>query len=143
MTQKEKELLLKDLCARLPYGVVIQDKCLSQLKSFLPNKECDTLIDIDVYSDILTTIDGSVYEVDDINPYLFPLSSMTEEQRKEYEDALTYHDYIAGGWTIAKSFDNEYIIPYWFVDFCNKNNFDYRGLIPMGLAIDCTNLNIY
>ena len=79
----------------------------------------------------------------DVKPYLFPLSSMTEKQREEYEDALAYHDYVKGGWTLAKTFENEYIIPYWFVDFCNKHHLDYRGLIPMGLAIDATDKNIY
>ena len=78
------------------------------------------------------------------------IEGLAEEETKsenglldEYEEALVYHDYIPGGWTIAKSFDNEYIIPYWFVDFCNKNHLDYRGLIEKGLAIDATGLNIY
>lgn len=136
MTQNEKDLLLKDLCARLPYGVKVQSygyedgvetiETLSTIDSdgYMSTLECETLKPI-------------------AKPYLFPLSSMTEKQKKEYEDALTYHDYVKGGWTIAKSFEDEYIIPYWFVDFCNKNHFDYRGLIPMGLAIDATGLNIY
>ena len=66
MTQNEKDLLLKDLCCRLPYGVVIQDKCLVHDDSFLPNKEDDTPIDIDVYSGILMTNGGSFYEVDEM-----------------------------------------------------------------------------
>ena len=139
MTQNEKDLLLKDLCARLPYGV-----------KFACNKNIYTAKGFDL---IVTDEGGWGYavtakgiapiEIDFIKPYLFPLSSMTEKQKKEYEDALTYHDYTKGGWTIAKSFEDEYIIPYWFVDFCNKNHFDYRGFIPMGLAIDATGLNIY
>jgi hypothetical protein len=69
-----------------------------------------------------------ILNIEDAMPCLFPLSSMTEEQKKEeYE--------------ICK----EYIIGYEsnLIDFYNKYHFDYRGLIPMGLAIDATGLNIY
>jgi hypothetical protein len=59
-------------------------------------------------------------------PYLFPLSSITEEQK---EDMIKSSCGIGSNKNV---FD-------WF----NKNHIDYRGLIPMGLAIDCTNLNIY
>ena len=136
MTQEDKELLLKDLCSRLPYGV----------KVLVDNKHW---IDFDGRTPSKLTFDNSyrlLYvgtKLGYVKPYLFPLSSMSEEQQEEYEEALVYHDYIPGGWTIAKSFDNEYIIPYWFVDFCNKNHLDYRGLIEKGLAIDATGLNIY
>ena len=137
MTQKQKDILLKDLCSRLPHGVKVQ--CLSHqnpLKILSINPNGVTWV---------TGDKGYPFEVDwsDCKPYLFPLSSMTKKQKEEYEDALVYHDYVKGGWTIAKTFDDEYIIPYWFVDFCNKNHFDYRGLIPMGLANDATGLNIY
>ena len=124
MTQDNKDILLKDLCARLPYDVFVN---ISDIKCVLQPHDISDLIKCDV----------------DIKPYLFPLSSMTEEQIKEYEDALVYHDYVGGGWTMAKTFDDEYVVPYWFVDFCNKHHLDYKGLIPKGLAIDCTNLNIY
>lgn len=136
----DKELLLKDLCARLPYKLVCEVKFKEYGEYKTSNMFLDGVFNDDAY--FFTKKEGSVYS-NDYKPYLFPLSSMTEEQKKEYEDALTYHDYVEGGWTIAKSFDNEYIIPYWFVDFCNKNHFDYRGLIPKGLAIDATGLNIY
>ena len=134
MTQKEKELLLKDLCARLPYGIKVNNEIQGDFKiygicenfAFGRNEVCH--------------ID---FNIEKIKPYLFPLSSMTEEQKEEYEESLVYHDNVPGGWTIAKSFDDEYIIPYWFVDFCNKNHLDYRGLISKGLAIDATGLNIY
>jgi hypothetical protein len=136
MKQEDKDLLLKDLCARLPYNPLISiDGNRYRLEEIR-----NALIGINMYK---ITFDGCDIEYMNIKPYLFPLSSMTDEQRKEYEEAITYHDYIKGGWTIAKSFDDEYIIPYWFVDFCNKNHFDYRGLIEKGLAIDATNLNIY
>ena len=130
MTQEDKELLLKDLCARLPYGVkALHKEETITIRAYIPDLVIDEV--------------GISHTVEDCKPYLFPLSSMTKKQKEEYEEALVYHDYVPGGWTIAKSFDNEYIIPYWFVDFCNKNHFDYRGLIEKELAIDATGLNIY
>lgn len=139
MTQEDKELLLKDLCARLPYGV----KC-----------QIDTG-DADVYVDTLATItiDGCVcfmetidtedaLEYDNIKPYLFPLSSMTEEQKKEYnwlkhEVPVCYYEYgdVVEEIELLDSPESfEYLI---------ENHFDYRGLIEKGLAIDATGLNIY
>lgn len=147
MTQEEKELLLKDLCARLPYGV----KC-----------QIDTG-DADVYVDTLATItiDGCVcfmetidtedaLEYDNIKPYLFPLSSMTEEQYNSLHELGILnncsHSYeyvnphIHGVSFIFKEFKT-YSLE--LIEWLNKNHFDYRGLIPMCLAIDATSLNIY
>ena len=123
MTQEHKELLLKDLCARLPYGI----KFLRESWNYEWDQELsviEVLEDIDKDGYINKT---KVYNVEDIKPYLFPLSSMTEEQEKEWLYTLS----------------SDYHITYDTVDWCNKNHFDYRGLIPMGLAIDATNLNIY
>lgn len=61
-------------------------------------------------------------------PYLFPLSSMTEEQRNEYHELLYNPNH---------GLDIDYF------DWCHKNHFDCRGLIKKGLAIDATELNIY
>lgn len=123
MTQ-EKELLLKDICARLPYEVKVS----------VDNKHwCDFHKDIPVK----LTLDNTYrillgVSLGYIKPYLFPLSSMTEEQRKEFGTTLKYlpAEEIEI-WTL-----NTY-------DWCNKNHFDYRGLIPMGLAIDANGLNVY
>ena len=123
MLQEHKELLLKDLCARLPYGV----KFLRESWNYEWDQELsviEVLEDIDKDGYINRT---KVYNVEDIKPYLFPLSSMTEEQEKEWLYTLS----------------SDYHITYNTVDWCNKNHFDHRGLIPMGLAIDATNLNIY
>ena len=123
MTQEHKELLFKDLCARLPYGI----KFLRESWNFEWDQELsviEVLEDIDKDGYINNT---KVYNVEDIKPYLFPLSSMTEEQEKEWLYTLS----------------SDYHITYDTVDWLNKNHFDYRGLIPMGLAIDATNLNIY
>ena len=123
MLQEHKELLLKDLCARLPYGI----KFLRESWNYEWDQELsviEVLEDIDKDGYINRT---KVYNVEDIKPYLFPLSSMTEEQEKEWLYTLS----------------SDYHITYDTVDWLNKNHFDYRGLIPMGLAIDATNLNIY
>ena len=120
MTQEEKDLLLKDLCARLPYGIKV-----------LYNNEVFSVDYISaIYEEIHLDIpDNYTVEISDIKPYLFPLSSMTEEQYKEY-------------WELEHSGNMEHLsIP--VLDWLNKNHFDYRGLIPMDLAIDATNLNIY
>ena len=123
MTQENKELLFKDLCARLPYGV----KFLRESWNFEWDQELsviEILEDIDKDGYINKT---KVYNVEDIKPYLFPLSSMTEEQQTN----LTKF--------VANGIHGENILYDWY----NKNHFDYRGLIPMGLAIDATGLNIY
>lgn len=128
MKQEEKELLIKDLCARLPYKpqvVIIKD---------------GTSITDKLTTATIKYLEGRYWEV---KPYLFPMSSMTDEQKKEFEDNfVTYHPYITGGWYNIKYIDRFYA-PIEVIDWLNKNHFDYRGLIPKGLAIDCTNLNIY
>ena len=136
MTQNEKELLLKDLCARVPYGVKYMryswDYDTDQELPVIETLEC---ADKDGYIN-----HRRVYTVDDIKPYLFPLSSMTEEQKKEY-DSIIYHN-VELHW--EKYYD--VIDVDWYEelhDFYNKNHLDYRGLIPMGLANDATGLNIY
>lgn len=137
MKQEDKELLLRDLCGRLPYGV----KCRYQHIQYV---ETGKIIDINRFGRV--NIDGHIKDVCDIKPYLLPLSSMTEEQKEEYGKcydidlancAKNLCDRLNGKDTI-----NGYPM-YNHIDWCNKNHFDYRGLIEKGLAIDCTNLDIY
>ena len=125
MTQEDKELLYKDLCARLPYGVV--------LDSPDPVDDLwDEAISIDASTKTVTLLyNERVFYIDEVKPYLFPLSSMTEEQKEEYQ-------YITERWM----YDSSYSISD-STDWLNKNHFDYRGLIEKGLAIDATGLNIY
>lgn len=138
MIQEHKELLLKDLCARLPYGV----KFLRESWNFEWDQELsviEVLEDIDKDGYINNT---KIYNVEDIKPYLFPMSSMTEEQKKEYNYwkhevpvcRYEYGDVVEEMELLESPESIEYLI---------ENHFDYRGLIEKGLAIDATNLNIY
>ena len=116
MTQEEKDLLLKDLCARLPYGVKLH--CYSNAMVCIGPYTLNTIVLDRIFNE-----DTEYVPFDEVKPYLFPLSSMTDEQLEEFEKCglASYHDY----------------------DWYNKNHFDYRGLIPMSLALDATGLNIY
>lgn len=121
MTQEDKDLLFKDLCARIPYNV----KCYN-IKYGLDLAEEIICITVH-YNHPCVQLGTRLYKLEQVRPYLFPLSSMTEEQKEERKR----YTIVGGGWT------NDGF------DWLNKNHFDYRGLIPMGLAIDATNLNIY
>lgn len=121
MTHEEKQLLLKDLCARLPYSVklgfkdsnlVLEPREYNIFTKQLFTNQMNTESNITV---------GFGYEIHNYLPYLRPMSSMTEEEWKEYNQ------------TIGKSFSftDE-------VDWLNAHHFDYRGLIPMGLALKAT-----
>ena len=149
MTQKEKELLLQDLCGRLPYGV----KCLvnytfcNETTDYedVKSSTVDTLITINqqtenYFFDCLC----EWFDVDEFKPYLFPMSSMTEEQKGEY-----YHivNYISSDDT-KTWMEGEFIYVdttqfLRLINFYHRNHLDYRGLINGGLAIDATGLNIY
>ena len=125
MIQEHKELLFKDLSARLSYHV--------RLKVWLKDGTTEEgFLDLKHnYGDVLR--DAFYYnEIIDIKPYLFPLSSMSEKQSKEY------HELIGGMFGTSALINFEVL-----TDFFNSNHLDYRGLIPMRLAIDATGLNIY
>lgn len=133
MTQDYKELLLKDICARLPYGV----------KARVYNHWSDDVQDETITIENLHQL-IKAFSIEDIKPYLFPLSSMTEEQKK----------YINDRWGVNEDFDFE-IDPNWgeyfvelsdvvdFINWCYENHFDINFLIPKGLALDATGKNIY
>ena len=127
MTREDKELLLKDLCARLPYNVICQVEFKENGKY---NSKVMLLSGIFTDEAYFTTKGGSIYS-NEYKPYLFPMSSMTEEQEKEYQ-------YITERWM----YDTSYSIGD-SIDWLNAHHFDYRSLIEKGLAIDATNLNIY
>lgn len=136
MTQEDKELLYKDLCARLPYGVV--------LDSPDPVDDLwDEAISIDASTKNVTLLyNERVFNIDEVKPYLFPLSSMTEEQEREYN---TLRDFVyTHHYEYEDIVEDMGLYDNWrSIDYLNANHFDYRGLIEKGLAIDATGLNIY
>ena len=116
-----KEKLIRDLCARLPYDV----------KVLYDNKVFSIDYVSSRYEEIkLDTCDNYTLDISDVKPYLFPLSSMTEEQEAEYNNL---NNYELGCFPHTEE----------ALDYLLKNHFDYRNLINKNLAIDCTNLNIY
>lgn len=133
MTQEEKKLLMKDLCARLPYGVKVNNEIQGD---FTVYGICENFI---YGRSEVCHID---FAVEKVKPYLFPLSSITIEQEKELSKlGISYgeyalHDDIRG---LGIMVDDAYI----FFEYCYKHHIDFLGLIKMGLAIDATNLNIY
>ena len=125
MTKENKELLFKDLCARLPYNVICQVEFRENGKY-----KSKVMLLSGIFTDeaYFTTKGGSIYS-NEYKPYLFPLSSMTEEEKLMYEGLMIGTDNIS------------YMLD--VIDWLNSHHFDYRGLIEKGLSIDATGLNIY
>ena len=126
MKQEDKEILIRDLCGRLPYGV--------KASYYGADEECETWDEVDGIALGYVEIGQYSLPIERIKPYLFPLSSMTEEQKTFLKQQ---------NWCIAVSTSGTVETTIEGFDWLNKNHFDYRGLIPMGLVIDATGLNIY
>ena len=155
MTQKDKQLLLKDLCARLPYGVMCDR--LGHPKKLLgvhPNKKYPLEFDRGEYM-------PAEYMVEDVKPYLRPMSSMTEDELKEFAKLKFKNDDI---WEIVEFPEMKFgfrefinvqcrnknngdtwiyqvntrmpLKTYWGIDWLNEHHFDFRDLIEMGLALE-------
>lgn len=129
MIQEDKELLLKDLCGRLPYGVI----------GLIHNVNCDDYNicivggDIDLLSQFFITI----------KPYLRPMSSMTKEEEKEYNSFIIGQqplDCDFSAYPIEEKVLYEFDVEN-YIDWLNAHHFDYRGLIEKGLAIEVTEEN--
>lgn len=131
MEENSKQLLLKDLCARLPYGVKFMCN-----KNIYTTKGLDLIVTDEGDWEYAVTAKGTApIEIDFIKPYLLPLSSMTEEEKEEYcqlQQRVIYN---------SKGVINEDVTKY--INWCYKKHLDINNLIPMELAIDATNLNIY
>jgi len=123
MTHEEKDLLLKDLCARLPYRVIL-NVTLKDKYDEIVNRN------IELTDDNLTYITRDSHWIM-YKPYLRPMSSMTKEERKKYAKLLfadlggVYEDY------------------YKALDYLHSIHVDYRGLIEKGLAISTEEFNPY
>ena len=138
MTQEEKQLLLKDLCARLPYGVK------AEVMGWDEEREEEVFVPVTVYS--LNT-DGYVYfadndyditycNIDACRLYLRPMSSMTEEEKQYVRGRWCYEwdgkdiwDFIIYHKIIAESAED-------LIEWFNEKHFDYRGLIRKELALE-------
>ena len=136
MKQEDKELLTQDLCGRLPYGVKM---------NHIADTENNPITLVGIAKTMITLESSAGYgtsDIEDYIPYLFPLSSMTEEQKMEYS-ILCYEEerecYECGEWVTRVYLHNTIESINWL----NKNHFDYRGLIQKGLAIDALSKNIY
>jgi hypothetical protein len=143
MDKEIKDLLLRDLCGRLPYGVIgqceIDASYDTSFDTIFQTHKFDSVV-YGLKEDLLfvtpliedkgeqefaneEVADG--IDILDFKPYLFPLSNLNKEQKK----------YIRDNYTFGATYE--------LFDWFDKNHFDYRGLIEKGLAIDVTNLNIY
>jgi hypothetical protein len=113
MTQEERQLLLKDLCARLPYGV--------------KTSSGHGTLKLSPRTDVIYVVDNGLI------PYLCPLSSMTSDEKKEFNSLMNkveercINAYGKGGYTLAFTELN---------DWLNSHHFDYRGLIEKDLALE-------
>lgn len=128
MTKEEKQLLLQDISARLSYGVKLQcgGVLIGKIHQRYIKERCDTtLYSITEVSDNCYVINAR-YDLIEVKPYLRPMSSMTAEEQEELKQvALVDNEGVPGD------------IPA-YIDWLNKNMFDYRGLIPMGLALEAS-----
>ena len=146
MKQEDEELLLQDLCARLPYNPMVEYKDKNYNVLGITHERlvlCKPFMS--------HTLDEHPL-VKEVKPYLLPLSSMTEEQMEELEELCDmytpdddYRPYAYLGIKVLYKhvLDDGYKFGFksYVIDWFNKNHFDYRGLIEKGLAIDATGLN--
>ena len=152
MKQEDKDLFIKDICARIPYGVV--GKCeldasydtsfdtIFQTHKFdavISGFKADSLFVYPLIEDrdeqeFANEEVANGIDILDFKPYLLPMSSMTEAEKEEYcqlQQRVIYN---------SKGVVNEDITKY--INWCYKKHLDINNLIPMGLAIDATGLNI-
>ena len=138
MTEEQRQLLIKDLCGRLPYGVnILHVKegiigVLSNINIYVEGREEKLKCSIPFFG-------KDNVPIEEFKPYLYPLSSMTEEQRSMLED-LDINEPM-----LDISGERQIYIPTnpRIIDWLNAHHFDYRGLIEQGLAIDATGIVMY
>ena len=133
MTQQEKQLLLKDLCARLPYGI----KCCAKYNTG-SRYNTNVITVISENGSIVTRQNELHYQqsslIEDCRPYLRPMSSMTEDEQRTL-DSMCNGVEMVSRLSGLKMFDKAF-------DWLNAHHFDYRGLIEKGLALEAPD-NIY
>ena len=151
MTQEDKELLLKDLCARLPYEIkgirIYKPEEVVTLNEIIPRCKMNPNIGNGLFCELGFDKISDFCTITEFKPYLFPMSSMTDAEQEELtqehrKDEMLYIECLERAAKGDSSMRGKVIIHY-AMDWCNKNHFDFRGLIPLDLAIDATGLNIY
>ena len=153
MIKEEKELLLKDICARLPYGVIgkceIDASYETSFDTIFQTHKFDAVVyglkeDLLLVTPLIEDMDEQEFankevadgvDILDFTPYLFPMSNMTDEEKEEYcqlQQRVIYN---------SKGVVNEDVTKY--INWCYKKHLDINNLIPIELAIDATGLYIY
>lgn len=132
MTQEDKYLLLKDLCARLPYKVKVNISASKEYDNYIPSINDATVTTLDLRNERCNF--KEFYwdkEIVNVRPYLRSISSMTEEEQKEF---VLFHCVTLCSIVIYEmlTMDNESDMFGWL----NAHHFDYRGLIKKGLALE-------
>ena len=145
MTQEDKDLLLKDLCARLPYKPIVHiDDCgIWDLRGIDHDDSAELRDRVIVWHGENYPSSKNSFPIINCKPYLFPLSSMTEEQNDSWRDAW-FPDLMTS--TAVNYPESEKYLVLSHVksmQWLYENHFDVNGLIDKGLAIDATGLNIY
>ena len=146
MTQEEKKILFKELCARLAYGVKVKVECTTANGKKIEDEGVLNSIFINEFGTIYVCVDEVEYELEDIKPYLRPLTSLTDDELK-FLDGLDMK---------VAPFSQMVEIPFGsipeLIDFFNSVHIDYRGtffkcdrtgLIDLGLAISTEIHNPY
>ena len=128
MKKEDRELLLRDLCARLPYKVKVYGN-YNNGDRIVDDKKIEVLD--------LSSLDWFVNGID-IKPYLRQMYSMTEEERKEYYSTQSEYTHRIYPDSADFSRHTEYSWTAKTIDWLNAHHFDYRGLIPRGLAIEAS-----
>lgn len=122
MTREEKELLVKDICQKLPYGVKIRvEYPFLEEKDWLP----ENLYGLDLRREVIA---GTSVRIEEFKPYLRPMSSMTEVESEKFEEYLELQSEYTTGADIRFKYD--------MFDWLNSRHFDYQHLIEKGLAIE-------
>ena len=121
MTNEDKQLLIKDICARLPYGVRVKRETITGSYAMV-----GFTLSLETFNELKVGIQEDRYS---IKLYLRPMSSMSEEENIEYNEICLFN-----GASIALM--SNVISSYETIDWLNAHHFDYRGLIEKGLALE-------
>jgi len=134
MTQEDKQLLLTDLCARLPYGVHLFTNSKHHIRLLTISNDID-------YNEQYWV--NGLYDIDEVKPYLRPMSSITEEEKEKLRTLFDAEEvttdsicYLEGGTLVEYLSRIQYSFCSKIIDWLNVHHFDYRELIEKGLALE-------